>query len=86
MSAYRIGAAAVALAVLSVTQAWAQAWPARPVRIIVPFAAGGPADIFARFVGQRLQDVLGQPFVIEDRPGGGSVVGTDGCTTSTRSE
>jgi tripartite-type tricarboxylate transporter receptor subunit TctC len=52
------------------------------VKIIVPFAAGGPADIYARFLGQRLQEALGQPFVIEDRPGGGSVIGTDAVAKS----
>ncbi len=55
----------------------AQNYPARPVKIIVPFAAGGPADNFARFMGQRLGDALGQPFVVDNRPGGGSVIGTD---------
>jgi tripartite-type tricarboxylate transporter receptor subunit TctC len=52
-------------------------YPARPVKIVVPFAAGGPADVYARFLGERLQQSMGQPFVIENRPGGGSVVGTD---------
>src|SRR5258708_7044807 len=60
----------------------AQAYPNRAVKIIVPFAAGGPADIYARFLGQRLQEAMGQPFVIDDRPGGGSVLGTDAAAKS----
>jgi tripartite-type tricarboxylate transporter receptor subunit TctC len=60
----------------------AQDYPNRPVRIIVPFAAGGPADVYARFLGQRLQEALGQPFVVDDRPGGGSVIGTDAVAKS----
>jgi tripartite-type tricarboxylate transporter receptor subunit TctC len=52
------------------------------VKIIVPFAAGGPADIYARFLGQRLQEALGQAFIIDDRPGGGSVIGTDAAAKS----
>ncbi|MRD48837.1 tripartite tricarboxylate transporter substrate binding protein [Caenimonas koreensis DSM 17982] len=59
------------------TQPPAQAWPARAVRIVVPFAAGGPADNYARFIAQRLQESLGQSFVIDNKPGGGSVLGTD---------
>ena len=55
----------------------AQTWPARPVKIIVPFAAGGPADNYARFMAQRLQDAMGQTFVVDNRPGGGAVIGTD---------
>jgi tripartite-type tricarboxylate transporter receptor subunit TctC len=54
----------------------AEDYPARPVRIIVPFGAGGPADVAARLLGNVLQDSLGQPFVIENRTGAGGVIGT----------
>ena len=57
--------------------AWAQPYPNKSVRIIVPFGAGGPADIYARFLGQRLQESFGQSFVVDDRPGAGSIIGTD---------
>jgi len=62
--------------------ATAEDYPTKPVRIIVPFAAGGPADIYARFLGQRLETALGQPFIIDDRPGAGSVIGTDAAAKS----
>lgn len=55
----------------------AQSYPTRPVKIVVPFAAGGPADNYARFMAQRLSDELKQSFVIDNKPGAGSIIGTD---------
>ena len=74
--------AALAVGALAAAPVAAQDYPSKPIRIIVPFAAGGPADIYARFVGQRLSETLGQPVVIEDRPGAGSVIGTDAVAKS----
>jgi tripartite-type tricarboxylate transporter receptor subunit TctC len=77
----RVAAALMGLAGLTVP-VLAQDYPSHPVKIIVPFAAGGPADIYARELGRRLQEGLGQPFVVDDRPGAGSVVGTDAAAKS----
>jgi tripartite-type tricarboxylate transporter receptor subunit TctC len=60
----------------------AQSYPARPVKVIVPFAAGGPADVYGRAVGQRLQEAMGANFIIENRPGAGSVIGTEAAANS----
>src|SRR5215813_4302107 len=55
----------------------AQAYPSRPVRIIIGFPPGGPSDLAARLIGQWLSDRLGQPFIIENRPGASSNIGTE---------
>src|SRR5262245_38588070 len=57
--------------------AWAQSYPTRPVRTIVPFAPGGPTDVVARLISQWLSDRFGQQFVIDNRPGAGSNIGTE---------
>jgi tripartite-type tricarboxylate transporter receptor subunit TctC len=59
------------------TDASAQSYPSKSVKMIVPFGAGGPADVFARVLAQHLQETLKQNFVVENRPGAGAVIGTD---------
>ncbi|MGZ5203722.1 MAG: tripartite tricarboxylate transporter substrate binding protein [Caldimonas sp.] len=73
-----IGAVGLAVA----TAAVAQDYPSHPVRVIVPFAAGGPADVYARFLAKSLQESMGQPFIVDNRPGAGSIIGTDAVAKS----
>lgn len=75
---YVLGFAIAALA----GAAAAQTYPDKPVKIISPFSAGGPADIYARYLGQRLEKSLGQPVVVENRVGGGGIIGADSVARS----
>ncbi len=68
---------AAASACLVAPAAWAQAWPSKPITLVVPFAPGGTTDVLARAVGQELSTALGQPVVIESKPGAGSTLGAD---------
>jgi len=73
-----IGAVLVAMSGLaSIEDASAQKWPEKPVRIVTPFAPGGGTDVFARLLAQRLSDVYSQQFLVENRPGAGSTIGTE---------
>ena len=72
----------LALLALATPRAAAQDYPNRPVRLIVPFAAGGSADVYARFLAQRLQEAMGQSFIVDNRPGAGSIIGTDAVAKS----
>src|SRR5436189_3998820 len=70
------------LVLLFTTAAWAQSYPSKPIRIIVPFPAGATTDIIARLVGQRLQESMGQPVLVENRGGAGGSIGADAVAKS----
>ena len=79
----RAAALAFAIAIMSPPSAVsAQSYPSKPVKLIVPFGAGGPADVYARVLAQNLSEALKQNFVVEDRPGAGAIIGTDAVAKS----
>jgi tripartite-type tricarboxylate transporter receptor subunit TctC len=67
----------LALCLLPAAQAVSQAFPAKPIRIVVPFSAGGPTDITARLIGPRMTELLGQPIVIDNRAGATGIIGAE---------
>jgi len=77
-----IRAVFAALMLLASFAGWSQTYPARSVKIVVPFAVGGSADVYGRFIAAKLTEALGQSFVIENRPGAGAVIGTDAVAKS----
>ena len=75
-------ATALVATTLAGAAARAEDYPVRPIRVVVPFGPGGPADVAARLIGNMLQESFGQPFVIENRPGAGGVIGTQEAAKS----
>lgn len=71
-----------ALAAASMTSAAAQEWPTKPVKIVAPFAAGGNVDVTARVVAERLQPILGQPVIVENKTGAGAMIGSEAVARS----
>ena len=72
----------VSIAMLPWSAAWPQAYPAKPIRFVVPFPAGGGADIFARLIGRKLGEQLGQQFVVDNRAGASGIIGCEGVARS----
>jgi tripartite-type tricarboxylate transporter receptor subunit TctC len=70
------------IALVAVAPAYAQDYPSRPIRLVVPFPPGGPNDIIGRVFGQKMQELLGQPVIIDNRPGAGGALGTDNVAKS----
>ena len=77
MKILRRGLVALGIAFALPGSAFAQAWPNKPIRMIVPYTPGGYTDLMARTVGQKLSEALGQPFIFENRPGANAIIGTD---------
>ncbi len=82
MPGFRLVLRSVMAMLVATSGAYAQNYPVKPIRIIVPFGAGGPADIYARYLAQQMLQPLGQSMVVENRPGAGSIIGTDAVAKS----
>lgn len=80
----RVLRAIALVAVWATTASWAQAqaWPAKPVHVVVPFPPGGPADLLPRLIGPKLSEIWGQPVIVENKPGAGGNIGMDAVAKS----
>src|SRR6185436_4097491 len=74
--------ACAALCLFASLGAWAQGYPTKPIKLVVPYGVGGSADVYGRYLAAKLQESMGQPVVVENRPGAGSIVGTDAVAKS----
>ena len=81
-AAFAVCLASVALSAISVGPAQAQAWPNKPIRFLLPNPPGGTNDILARMLQQPLQEILGQPVIVENRPGGSNIIATEAVVRS----
>src|SRR5712671_5417072 len=86
MASFWVRAAFATIAVIGASDgvAYAQEWPTRPIRLVVGFGAGGGTDIAARLVAQPLSEILGQPVVVENRPGAGGTTAADAVAKSAK--
>jgi len=82
MTSIKIGRRALGLAALAAAPARAQSWPEKPIRLVVPFPPGGSTDVLARRIGEKLTVALGQPVLVENRPGAGGTTGADAVAKS----
>ena len=81
-SAYALAAVFLAVLVAAVPAASAQPYPSKSIRLIVPYPPGGGNDTFARLIGSKLSERLGQPIVVDNRPGAGTMIGTEAAAKS----
>src|SRR5436190_9644175 len=79
---YRVASLIALLWLVPAAPCVAQDYPSRPIKMIVPFGAGGPTDIFTRLLAEELRKALGEPLVMENRPGAGTIIGTDAAAKS----
>src|SRR5665647_2748445 len=82
MATIRIFAALALLSALQAAPAAAEDYPNRPVRVIVPFAPGGPVDVLARAIGEGFRERTGQTMVVENKPGGNTSIGATACKSA----
>lgn len=82
MSKRLLSIVVLAMTAVGAQTCWAQSYPSRPIRLVVPFSAGGPADILARWLGQKLTGELGRPIIVDNKTGAGGLIGAQAVATA----